>query len=441
MRTIEISRPFLPPASEVYRLLGYPTAKAASGDAQRLVREGLNRAAVLIDAAACVLDVGVEAVTADAVKIFEGPEFRSQTLARILTGCPCAVLCLATIGEALEREATRLAESGDDAAAVILDAIGSTAVEVLQREVGKRLCTRYEPDGLHVTRHYSPGYTGWPLDDQRALFACWQATGAALPVRINESAMMIPRKSLSSIWGITDQPLDDERSADRIACGSCDMHECDFRRIPYAQPDCGLRIADGGKDERDLKDEDLSLAVSNPHSSIVNRQSPIPNPQFPRVRPIDYAITIKALGKWARQYLTCESDGDGVRHYRFRYMGNTCCDGGTPINSVMHAMIRPEPRGMVFERGWIEIEEDDPGLQAMCEFYGRRWAFHDELERPPAWSGQTLEEVLGETIAQAKINPAGCFCKPSQVNHKWRMVLSTIHYALSLETARAPSSI
>jgi len=153
------------------------------------------------------------------------------------------------------------------------------------------------------------------------------------------------------------------------------------------------------------------------------------------VRPIEYPIAVKALAKWMNLYLQCRREPEGLLHYAFRFLGSTCSSGGIPIASTLHALVREGERGMVVENGWIEIAPDDPGLRAMCEYVACGAALLDSLRQPPEFCGRTLEEILGKPLA---INPAGCFCKPPMRNHKWRQMLATIHYALSLGSAPAP---
>ena len=156
--------------------------------------------------------------------------------------------------------------------------------------------------------------------------------------------------------------------------------------------------------------------------------------KLPRVQPIEYAIPVKALSKWMRFNLGCMADPDGSFHYTFQLMGSTCSNGGIPINATLHAIVRDQPAGAIVENAWIEIPTEDRGLKNMCEYVQRGADFVAQLRRSPDFCGQSLEAILSRPLA---INPAGCFCKPPQANHKWRQMLSTIHYALSQAHAGA----
>jgi hypothetical protein len=152
-----------------------------------------------------------------------------------------------------------------------------------------------------------------------------------------------------------------------------------------------------------------------------------------RVRPIEYPIPPKALIKWMNLHLKCRPEPGGALHYTFRFLGSTCSTGGISIASTLHAVLRERPEGMVVENGWIEIAPDDNGLRSMCEYGVRGPALLERLRRPPEFCGRTLEEILTQALP---VNPAGCYCKPPMVNHKWRQMLATIHYALSREAQK-----
>jgi hypothetical protein len=54
-----------------------------------------------------------------------------------------------------------------------------------------------------------------------------------------------------------------------------------------------------------------------------------------------------------------------------------------------------------------------------------------ESERPLA--GQPLDDVRRWS---RPASPAGCYCEPASRQHKWGLVLETIHYALEARGAR-----
>lgn len=153
------------------------------------------------------------------------------------------------------------------------------------------------------------------------------------------------------------------------------------------------------------------------------------NPGAP-LRPITYPIPARALDKWWKFDIKRRAADGGATHYIFRYLGSTCTNCGKPIETRLQAVLRPEAAGMRVERAWIEFDEDDEGHVRMCEYSVRGKELVEELARPAAFCGQTLEAAIEGMKA---VNPAGCFCDPTMVTHKWRQMLCAIHYGLTRE--------
>jgi hypothetical protein len=104
-------------------------------------------------------------------------------------------LGVVTIGPRLEEECEREFRDGDLVRGLILDAVGSSAVIQVFRKVESLIVADGIRRGLWPSRRFSPGYRGWPLEEQRFLFS--KVDAAAIGVRLNDSCMMIPRKSNS----------------------------------------------------------------------------------------------------------------------------------------------------------------------------------------------------------------------------------------------------
>lgn len=113
----------------------------------------------------------------------------------IFAGAVEIALGVLTIGPRLEEECARELGDGDLLRGLILDALGSSAVVQVFRAVERRIVAEGLARGLWPSRRYSPGYRDWPLEEQRFLFS--KVDAAAIGVRLNESCMMIPRKSNS----------------------------------------------------------------------------------------------------------------------------------------------------------------------------------------------------------------------------------------------------
>jgi hypothetical protein len=148
-----------------------------------------------------------------------------------------------------------------------------------------------------------------------------------------------------------------------------------------------------------------------------------------------YPVAERALKKWTKKQLEREPADNGSEHFRYLYHGSTCNNGGIPFDAVLHAVIRVEDGSGVIEEAWIEIPDDHKESAAqMCAAPGKTaeeaMPFFRKLEEPADFIGKDLESVILEDVQQ---NFAGCFCGRPHINQKWKIALSTIHYALASE--------
>lgn len=133
-----------------------------------------------------------------------------------------AALFLATIGPSMEEWSKHLLKEGDPALGYIADVAASVAVEtvtnLLHDHIGERMLSR----GLKITNRYSPGYCNWSVAEQHILFSLLPKNFCG--VRLSESALMHPIKSVSGIIGIGA----DVKWRDYI-CDRCGIKDCTYR--------------------------------------------------------------------------------------------------------------------------------------------------------------------------------------------------------------------
>ena len=132
--------------------------------------------------------------------------------------------CVCTIGGSLEEEVTRLSAGGELLRAVVLDSIGSVAAEAVADFVDKRIGADAAREGLKTSCRASPGYGDWDIREQAAIFRLLPAE--RIGVRLSETFMMIPRKSISFAMHIAEEPamLRSENS-----CRTCGRTDCPYR--------------------------------------------------------------------------------------------------------------------------------------------------------------------------------------------------------------------
>ncbi|MCR5141263.1 MAG: hypothetical protein K6C68_01850 [Ruminococcus sp.] len=147
-----------------------------------------------------------------------GEDIRSH-----LEGCGRCVLLCATAGAKAD-ELIRLKEKEDLVQGYITDCLASAAVEgvcdSLEAELSKRLADKY------LTWRFSPGYGDLPLDLQPKILAVLEA-GKRAGVSCTGSLLMIPRKTVTAVIGISDTPIVRKKQG----CAACSMKDrCTFRK-------------------------------------------------------------------------------------------------------------------------------------------------------------------------------------------------------------------
>ncbi len=133
-----------------------------------------------------------------------------------------AAVFACTIGPALE-EWAREQMAHDPALGFIADAVGSAVAEALADRLHDRIELEMARRGWRITNRYSPGYCGWSVAEQHALFALLPAEFCG--ITLGESALMHPVKSVSGIIGVGAAV----KHSDYL-CDVCTVRDCTYRR-------------------------------------------------------------------------------------------------------------------------------------------------------------------------------------------------------------------
>ena len=103
------------------------------------------------------------------------------------------------------------------------ETINEMALRVAIQVLNKHLAERHHPGR---TSAMSPGSLGeWPIQAQRPLFALLGDPKGAIGVRLTDSLLMIPTKSVSGIRFPTEESFE--------SCQLCPREGCPGRRAPY----------------------------------------------------------------------------------------------------------------------------------------------------------------------------------------------------------------
>jgi cobalamin-dependent methionine synthase I len=135
-----------------------------------------------------------------------------------------AAIFLCTAGAEIGIRSRSAMHEGDLFRGYIYDVVGSEIVEatadLMQAELEKEVIL----EGKHITNSYSPGYCGWDVTEQHKLFRLFPENYCG--IRLTESALMDPVKSISGIIGIGDKVRFNPNT-----CGMCDIEDCFYRKF------------------------------------------------------------------------------------------------------------------------------------------------------------------------------------------------------------------
>ena len=131
----------------------------------------------------------------DGGAILNGP-----MLPAALPGARELAVAVCTIGLHLEQRGSAYSEQGEPLRSLLLDGIGSAAVDSLVRETGKLIAAEASSRGLEASSLLAPGMPGFPISEQWQMLNLVQAD--EIGVTLTSTATMIPRKSVSMVMGI-----------------------------------------------------------------------------------------------------------------------------------------------------------------------------------------------------------------------------------------------
>jgi hypothetical protein len=200
--------------------------------------------------------------------------------------------------------------------------------------------------------------------------------------------MLRPKKSLLAVFGVTRyisrvRPLTDLRP-----CENCSFAACQYRRAPYrrAVPEAGDR----------------------------------------------YSVSLKALKRWSDDRLTLTRRTDGTIDAVFHYEGTTCTNMGRPLKFDYLVTVGPREEGYPIRDQRCQPSRGDEGYTSMCRYLTDPTELMTSIASEQPLNGQPLDEVMRWA---RPASPAGCYCEPASRQHKWGLVLETIHYALERSSA------
>jgi hypothetical protein len=401
-------------AIEYIRLLGYPRGWALRDRAKELADWARNWYSThgrpwVYARETTELEIGDNGISVNGVW-FNTPRVRNMFHS---AGAHSAILVAASAGPELEEEAQARWRDGKPDEYFFLEVYGSAVVEHLVTMTGAQLCASADSEAAAVLPHYSPGYPDWNIDEQAPLLDLIGRTyDGSLPLQVFDSGMLQPKKSLLAVFGVT-------RHTDRVRpltelnpCENCSFIACQYRRAPYRRA-------------RRVSSSELPLAVEGAAVEL--------DPLDPHA---NYSVSLKALQRWSMERLTLVTRIDGSVDAVFKYEGTTCTNMGRPLKFHYHVVLGPRSDGYPIQEQWCGPAPGDEGYTSMCQYIRDREPLMAAIERERPLHGQPLDGVVGWSRPSS---PAGCYCEADSRQHKWGLVLETIHYALATQQGHAGS--
>lgn len=163
---------------------------------------------------------------ADVLSFSEKTGIRNSFLAHQMKGVDRIFGVVVTAGSRLDDRISNLSAT-DLPAALALEAAGTAAVDM----ISKQICEILEKDclskGLRTTPPYFPGFPEWPVQTGLVnVLDLFEEEDRPLPVKLTDSSLMIPLKSVAFILGAGENVNTEGNS-----CDYCEMKDrCKFKK-------------------------------------------------------------------------------------------------------------------------------------------------------------------------------------------------------------------
>ena len=157
------------------------------------------------------------------IKIGGGP------VVSIIKGAHELICAVITIGQELECLVKKYMKDSEMFKGIILDGLSSWAVDLLRKEFVKWIkMEMHTKNGWKTSAMVSCGENSWSVKEQRIIFDLLKKETEEIGVKLKDSMMMLPLKSISLIIGTGPDPLGREEP---LNCSICEMRDrCRYRK-------------------------------------------------------------------------------------------------------------------------------------------------------------------------------------------------------------------
>jgi len=167
----------------------------------------------------------IASIESNRILLKDGAIIKGDLLPSILSKSSKLVVIACTIGPRLENEATKYMAHGDTLRGLLLDGIGTAAIDELVIKTCKLMRLKAKERGLQASSPLCPGMPGLNISEQWNLFELLSPNG--IGITLSSSGIMHPLKSSSAVIGIgPDMPVWTQAEV----CGRCNLGDsCHYR--------------------------------------------------------------------------------------------------------------------------------------------------------------------------------------------------------------------
>ena len=207
---------------EIYLAMGYRNEQPGQ-DVAEMVAETIRTVAPLCRPRFGYELLPVEKVTRRTISVGGGELATGTVITPFLEEAEHLAVFVATAGEGFDKWFHEVKKSGDILKEYLAHAVGSEIAEATARAMAAELLGEAESKGMKISNSYSPGYCGWHVRDQQALFSLLPPRPCG--ITLTPSCLMLPIKSVS---GIIALGRDIEKKA--YGCDICNKKDCYKKR-------------------------------------------------------------------------------------------------------------------------------------------------------------------------------------------------------------------
>lgn len=213
--------------SDVLRRMGVAAGDRISRGVEMLIREATAQFERQARPVALWQDISAD----DFAQVYAGDDGNAPEtpLETIFPNADALALFAATLGRSVDDTIRDLFDRGDAALGYAVDALAGCAAERLAQLIAERFAhdvSADRPRSRVTALAYSPGYCGWHVSGQRALFD--HIRPLELGLALTASCLMDPVKSVSGVL-VAGSPEIHKFRPTYPFCASCSTHTCRAR--------------------------------------------------------------------------------------------------------------------------------------------------------------------------------------------------------------------